>query len=182
MIVAITGTPGTGKTAVSAVLQNKRFRIIDLNKTIIDNSISAGIDKSRNSKIVDVKKLDKYIKNRYTSDDVFFIEGHLSHLLKCVDKVIVFRCHPDELKKRLLKKGWNEEKIDENLEAEILDVILCESLEKHSKDDVFEIDTTKNSVEDVADCVVEIVENDFKPMNKYNTGNIDWSEEILRRF
>ena len=182
MIIAITGTPGVGKTSVSYVLQKDGFEVVDLFKTAVDNGFLIGDDERRGSKIIDVDRLDDYIKENYSGKNIVFGDGHLSHLLKCVDKVIVFRCHPDELKIRLSNKGWKEEKIKENIQAEILDVILCETVDVHPREDVFEIDTTGKSVEVVASSVMEIINNDFKHMKKYNIGNIDWSEEILKDF
>ena len=70
----------------------------------------------------------------------------------------------------------------ENIEAEVLDIILCETVEIHSDEDVFEIDTTDKSVDSVADSIVEIAKNEFKNMKKYNIGSIDWSKEILKDF
>lgn len=182
MIVAITGTPGTGKSSVSTVLKEKGYDVIDLNKVATEKDFVIGIDEKRNSKIVDTDKLNKYIKENYTKKDIVFVESHLSHLLKSVDKVIVLRCHPNKLKKRLIKKGWKTEKIKENIEAEILDIILCEAIDIHPKKNIFEIDTTDKSVDDVVSSVVEIFKNKFKQMKKYNIGYIDWSEEVLKDF
>lgn len=182
MLIAITGTPGVGKTSASYVLQDKGFKNIDLNKVAVEEGFIVGIDKERDSKIIDLDKLNDYVKNQYKTEKVVFLVGHVSHLLKNVDKVIVLRCHPDELRKRLSEKKWVEKKIRENLEAEILDVILCESLEVHSKRNVFEIDTTGLSIDAVASSVIEIVNNDFRHMEKYKIGKIDWSEEILKGF
>jgi len=182
MIVALTGTPGVGKTAVSQILQNKGFDIIDLNKLAVEHNFWLGTDKQRDSKIIDIKQINTYVTEAYKEKDPIIIEGHLSHLLKSVDNVIVLRCHPIKLKQRLLTKGWNTKKIRENIEAEILDVILCEAVDLHAKTNIFEIDTTDKSVNDVASAVVKIIRNKFKNMKKYNIGKIDWSEEILKEF
>ena len=61
MIVAITGTPGTGKTTVGDILKKKGFTVIDLKQEAIDNNFILGLDKERNSKIVDVERLDEHI-------------------------------------------------------------------------------------------------------------------------
>jgi len=95
---------------------------------------------------------------------------------------VILRCFPDELGRRLSSKGWKKGKIRENVEAEILDVILCESLENIGRDDIFEIDTTDLSIKDVGSMFLEIIDNDFKPMKKYKIGKIDWSEEIFKDF
>ena len=182
MIIALTGTPGIGKTTIANILKKKGYEVVGITKISLEKNYFIGFDKSRNSKIVDIEKLNKYIDKNYKNDNIVIIEGHLSHLIKCVNKVIILRCKPDELEKRLLKKGWKKEKIKENIEAEILDVILCEAVEFFSKKDIFEINTTKKSVICIANIINEIIEKGFKNMKKYNIGNIDWSEEILKDF
>jgi len=182
MIVALTGTPGTGKTSVAEVLRSKGFEVIDLNKEAYDNNFLIGKDVKRNSNIVDIDKINNYVYSKYGGKEIVFMEGHLSHLLKNIEKIIVLRCNPKILEKNLLKKGWKKEKIKENIEAETLDVILCETFEIHKERNIFEIDTSDKSVEEISNMIVELVESKFKMMKKYKIGKIDWSEEILKDF
>ena len=181
MIIALTGTPGTGKTSISKVLEKKGFEILNLNQIACEKDFLIGNDIERDSKIVDVEKFDDYIKNNYSRRDII-IEGHLSHLLKNIDKIIVLRCHPDKLSENLTKKGWTKEKIKENLEAEIIDIILCEAAELHPKEQIFEINTTGKSIDFIATSIFELINTKFKNMKKYKIGKIDWSEEILKEF
>ena len=181
MIVALTGTPGTGKTSISKILQENGFEVVDLNKVACEKNFLIGKDEKRDSNIVDIERFDEFVKKNYSGRDII-IEGHLSHLLKSVDKVIILRCHPDELRKNLSMKGWNERKIKENLEAEILDIILCEAAEIHAKKNIFEINVTGKPIDAVAYSIIEIISNKFKNKKKYNIGKIDWSEEILKDF
>ena len=159
MIVALTGTPGTGKTSISKILMKNGYEVIDLNKVACEKGYLIGRDEKRDSEIVDVEGFDEYVKKNYSGKDFVFIEGHLSHLLKSVDKVVVLRCHPDELRKNLSTKRWKEEKIKENLEAETLDIILCEAIELHPKNNIFEIDITGKSAEAIASSIIEIIVN-----------------------
>ena len=182
MIIALTGTPGTGKTSASKILEENNFEVVDLNKIAIEKGFSVGTDRNRDSKIIDIERLNNYIKENYSKKDIVFIEGHLSHLLESVDKTIVLRCHPSELRKRLSYKEWKKEKVNENVEAEMLDIILCETVDIHPEKNIFEIDTTGESAKDVARSVMEITKNGFRHMKKYNIGSIDWSEEILKDF
>ena len=182
MIIALTGTPGTGKTSVSKILQKKGFEVVDLNKVACDKNFLLGIDKKRKSNIMDIKKFDRYVKKNYFKKELIFIEGHLSHLLNNIDKIIILRCHPNKLRNNLYKKGWGKEKIKENIEAEILDVILCESVDIHPKSNVFEIDTTDKSIEDTVKSILDIIKNKFKNKKEYKIGKIDWSEEILKDY
>lgn len=172
MFIAITGTPGTGKTEVCKVLLRKGYKLLNLNKVSNNHKFIVGYDFGRKTNIINIAKLDKFIKTQ-KSRDLVFLEGHFSHLLSA-DVVIVLRCHPKELEKRLKKKRYNPEKIRENLEAEALDVITIESAQRHKK--VYEIDTTKLKPKQTADAIIKIISGEFK---KYEVGNIDWSEEIL---
>jgi len=182
MLIALTGTPGTGKTSISHILHENGFEIVDINKVAAVEDFFIGNDDERDSKIVDVDRLNGYIKEKYKKKGIVFIEGHLSHLLKSAEKVIVLRCHPDELKKRLSQKAWKKGKIKENVEAEILDIILCETVDIHPEKNIIEIDTTKMDISNLATLIIEIIKNKFEHMKKYNIGNIDWSEEILKDF
>lgn len=182
MIIAITGTPGTGKTSVAKKLIRKGYIVLDLNKIACENDFLLGRDEKRKSNIVDIDRLDLFIKKNYINFNIVFVESHLSHLLKCVDKLIILRLEPFQLKKNLKKKGWNEKKIKENLESEILDIILCESVEIHSKDNIAELNVTNKSADEIVLIIIDLVKEGFKNLQKYKLGNIDWSEEILKDF
>jgi len=170
MKIALTGTPGVGKSKVADLLEKMGYKVLRLEK-ITDNFV-IGYDKRRQSKIVDEELMDEYIK-RIREKGLLIIEGHLSHLLS-VDGVILLRCHPNELKKRLRKKRWNEKKIKENLEAEALDIILERALERNEK--IWEIDKTGKSVEEV----VSEIEKILKEMPPSYYGKIDYSNWLMR--
>jgi adenylate kinase len=180
MRVALTGTPGTGKSAVATVLEKHGYTIVRLNELARKNTCIDGIDKKRHSQLVDMDKLDRFIKKNFTTDALVFFEGHIGHLLKTMDKVVILRCHPKQLKKRLMKKKWSTKKIMENVEAEIIDVILCEAVEQHSAKNIFEVDTTRKAIEEVAASIMEIVKKNFQQTKPYTIGQIDWSEEIFK--
>jgi adenylate kinase len=177
MLIALTGTPGTGKTSVSKILIEKGLKVINLNNLAISKNFVSGQDSKRESAIIDTVKLNDYINKNFNANETIIFESHLSHLLKCMDKIIILRCHPKELQKRLEKKMWKKEKILENVEAEILDVILVETTELHKKENIFEIDTTNKTTLQTAEDIKSILKNNIKD---YLIGRIDWSEEVLR--
>lgn len=155
MIIALTGTPGCGKTAVAQQLAEKGFVHIELNRIITRRKLYSGYDKKRKTWIADINKVEKFIKSyakKYGNKRII-IDSHISHLLpaKLVDVVIVLRCSPGVLEKRLEKKHWNKKKIIENKEAEIIGLISWEARKKHKK--VFEIDATNKKPKQIADDV-----------------------------
>jgi len=172
--IAITGTPGTGKTSVCRILK-KRYPVIDLNKLIEDEKLYTGMDKERKTKIVDMDVLVEHVVNLGLENTTIF-EGHLAHYLP-VDIVIVLRASPSELRKRLNKKGFSEAKVKENVEAEALDVILVEAVER--SDNVYEIDTSSKEVEEVVERIIDIIEAPEKYKDMYKPGGVDWSEEVF---
>lgn len=194
MIIAISGTPGTGKTIVCNRLRDgigkhkgtDNYHIIDLNDLIISENLYTGTDDKRGSLIVDMGLLHDAVRSVVDADIerecVTIIEGHLSHLL--ADCVIVLRCAPDQLKQRLFDKGFNERKIQENLEAECLDVILIEAVEQSKL--VYEINTTHKTVEQVGDEIEMIIRaiksGDIEPLSDYQPGMIDFSMDIEYTF
>jgi adenylate kinase len=180
MRVALSGTPGTGKTSVATMLEKQGYSIVHLHTLAKEKHCIAGMDKKRHSQLIDIGKLDTVIKKNYKTPSLVFFEGHVSHLLKTMDKIVILRCHPKQLQERLSEKKWSERKIKENVDAETLDVILCEAVELHSAKNIFEIDTTDKTIKEVTETIKNIVEKNFQPTTPYTLGKIDWSEEILK--
>ncbi len=175
MIVAISGTPGTGKTSVSKVLMNKGYHVIELGDFVRDRRLFSSVDRKRGSLEVDTDDLDKALRSEIPQGTVLLV-GHLSHFLT-VDMIIVLRCRPSVLCERLEARGWSEKKIKENMEAEALDVILIESLD--SNIEVLEIDTTDRDTEGTGEAIEEILRGERQ---KYAVGHVDWSDEVLNWF
>ncbi len=165
-VVAITGTPGTGKTTVANVLRRRGYRILSVNE--LAERLDCIIGEEEGCKVVDVEKLAERVRS-ILPKGLVLLEGHLSHHLN-PDKVIVLRCNPVELKRRLEGKGWPEEKVLENVEAEIVDSILIEAIE--SCDEVYEIDTTEMLPEEVADAIELLIRGEAK--DRFKPGKIDW--------
>jgi adenylate kinase len=180
MIIAITGTPGTGKTTIAKLLKKEYLLdVINIHDFSKEANIIDGFDEKRQSDIINVKKLDEKIKKYTENKSILVLDGHLSHLLTCVSFVILLRCNPLILQNRLKSKQWRKVKIQENIQAEILDIIKIESMNLHSKDNIIEIDTSETSEKDIADLIYMLIKTNFSDKNKFNSNSIDWSEYIL---
>jgi len=182
MFIALTGTPGTGKTSVTKELETKGIQILSLNDLALSHNFIDGVDKKRGSIILDLDKINSYLqKNSNIHSKPTIIEGHASHWLTQPEWIIILRCHPKELQKRLNTKQWKKEKIYENVEAEILDIILCEATEIHPANKLLEIDTTYITIQEVSEIILNLIKTDFSHTKKYGIGKIDWSDEILKK-
>ena len=164
MAIALSGTPGVGKTTVSQILKERGHLILDINEIVEDNDFVEGYDKERDTNIIDIEALNRFVQKNYQKKNII-IEGHLSHLLS-VDFSIILRCDPLVLNERLNAKEWPEKKIKENVGAEILDVIKVEALE--NMDRVYEVNTTSLTPEEAADTIEDILKG------KYEEPHINW--------
>jgi len=179
MIIALSGTPGTGKTTVCGVIRERyrQFHIIDLNRIIIDEKLYTGKDVERDTLEADMDKLKERVKQLIDGappEKDIILEGHLSHFLP-VDVVIVLRANPVALRKRLgARNNYSNAKVKENANAEALDVILVESCQQCEK--VFEIDTTEKDVREVAKSLLLIIEalKRGETPHAFLPGNMNW--------
>ena len=64
------------------------------------------------------------------------------------------------------------------MESEILDIILCECASLYSQDNIFEIDTTGNTIDNLSNTILDLIKNNFKENPIFKIGKIDWSEMI----
>ena len=170
--VALTGTPGTGKTTVSEhVADALEIDVIHLNDAIRAAGLFSERDVERDSLVADLDAVESWLDEpqaRGGNDDGAgdarnrLVESHLAHLLD-VDRAVVLRCHPESLKPRLRERGESEASVAENAESEALDTVLAAAVERHGTGSVWEIDTTDRAPEAVADDVAAAIRGDTEP-------------------
>ena len=175
-LYAISGTPGTGKTSVSAELRSRGYHVVDSNDHIRSKGLLGELDVARDTYEVDLDLLNDSLEEYRSSDEGFLLDSHLSHFMDC-SGIIVMRCNPDILAARLEARGYGPDKVRENVQSEILDIILCEATE--SDIPVYEVDCSACGVSVSADHVEKILNGD---VGNYLPGKTDWSQEMDRWF
>ncbi|MFC1723793.1 adenylate kinase family protein [Nanoarchaeota archaeon] len=143
-IIIITGTPGSGKTTISKKLATLlEYKYLDVNQLIKKKKLSQGYDRKRKCQIIDTKLLNKELVSETKKHSNLIIDSHLSHHLplKHIDLCLITRCNLRLLKQRLKRRDYSKDKIEENLEVEIMEVIPNEVQQK--KYNYFFIDTDK---------------------------------------
>ena len=167
MRVAVTGTPGTGKTT-AVERADTDLDVVHLNAVIEREGFDAGTDDERGSVVADVDALDAWLDGR---DDVL-VESHLAHHFPA-DRVVVLRCHPETLEQRLTERGESRAKAQENAEAEALDVVLSEAVAEHDES-MYEIDTTDRDPDAVARDIEAVVAGEREP----SVGTVDFIDYL----
>jgi len=168
MIIAISGTPGTGKTYIAKKLSKaskSRLEYFDLNKYIKDNRLYDSYDRKAKTFDVDIdvlkhiinptlkyhKSRDKFmdsIVGKTISIDILIkkipksANGIIvdSHLSHYLDNdyCIIVKTDLKKLYNRLKKRDYSKKKIQENIESEIFGICLEEA--KKFKDKVIIIE------------------------------------------
>ncbi len=174
-IIFISGTPCTGKTTIGEKLSQKlNWDLVKINDLAISNNLVLGIDEDKGYKIIDIPALDENLSDIISSSDNLIVEGHLSHLCSGADKVILLRCRPEILEKRLASRNYSDAKIYENLEAEALGVCLAESLDIY-ENNVYELDVSDLSVDDAVSMILDVIDG----KKELTFGEIDFMEWLL---
>ena len=168
MRVAVTGTPGTGKTTAVDRVETD-LDAVHLNDLVREAGLHEGADDERGSLLADLGA----VRGRLDGREGLLVESHLAHHLD-VDRVVVLRCRPDRLRERLLDRGEPEPTAAENAEAEALDIVLSEAVEAHGLDAVYEIDTTDRSPDEVAAEIAAVLDGDRDP----SAGTIDFTDYL----
>lgn len=157
MIVAVTGTPGTGKTTAVKEVSTGLDRV-HLGEYIDQDEFVVEHDASRESEVVDLETL----REQFTDTEDAVIESHLAHYLPA-DRIVVLRCHPTELADRLRNRGAPPESVQENAESEALDLILTAAVKRHGRDSVYEVETTTTPPAAVATAIEEVIDGTRQP-------------------
>lgn len=133
--ILITGTPGNGKTTTSALLQfalgsdYEHIQIGDLVKTF---DLHDGFDEEFNSYLINEDKVLDYLEDRMNLGGAI-VDHHSAAFFpeRWFDLVVCLTCDNSILYSRLEARGYKTNKIQENIECEIMQVVLEETRESY---------------------------------------------------
>lgn len=175
-VILITGTPCVGKTTVAKELATRLDALyVNLTELAKQHNLILGEDKARNTTIINESKMRHKLTEIIDAaeENNIIIDGHYAAAVTPKDKVtrvFVLRRNPIELREFMMKCGFKDQKLWENLASEILDVCLVEALREQEKEKVCEVDVTEKTIEDVVGELLAILDNP----KKCRAGGIDW--------
>lgn len=111
----------------------KSIEYIDITEFIKSNNISNEFDKENNCLIIDINKLNKELTKYINKNDkLYIIDSHMTPYLNISpDLQIIIKKEISILRKTLEERKYSKSKIDENIECEIFEVNLIDSIENY---------------------------------------------------
>ncbi len=171
-IIAITGTPGVGKTTIVELLSDANFTIISVKDLAKQYGCEGDFDEATQSMDIDIHRLAEQFETDSLGDTI--VDGHLSHLLD-VDAIIILRCNPTLLKERLAKRGYSEQKITANVEWEMIAGTWSEIIEFELDQPILELDTTNCEPEELCEVITHWINDGYSQQSTHAI--IDWLAE-----
>ncbi len=169
-VIIVTGSPGAGKSFLIKKLISKLSKLgytaieLSASKKAFEKNLIVAYDVERDTHLIDYEALKNTLKKEVKtcinkSDNIIIIETTDPCILEeFVDLVVVVKCSPNVLRKRLEDRGWPKIKIEENIDSECMNIILNEAIECHGKDKVVAIDLTKiSSVDKHVDFIIRLI-------------------------
>lgn len=139
--IIITGTPGVGKTSHCDILAaNTGLKHLFINQIVKDRGCHDGWDEEYKSWIVDEDKLLDSLEDELPQGG-YIIDWHACDLFpkSWIDLVVVLRTDSTKLYDRLRARNYPEQKLQENLDSEIMEVLLDEARESYDEEIVVEL-------------------------------------------
>ncbi|MFA6328329.1 MAG: AAA family ATPase [Candidatus Micrarchaeia archaeon] len=148
----ITGVPGTGKTTLAhSICKKSGASLLEINELAELLGLYSHTDESDGAKVVKLPALSRELAEAIKSEKKSIVaEGHLGCEMKLpVQKVLVLRCDPKELRQRLSPRSYSPSKLSQNALSEALDYCTVQSEKNFGARKVWEIDTTGKTLAQV---------------------------------
>lgn len=180
----LTGTPGCGKSTTCELLQRRlpEYKYYNISDFAKEHDCYDGFDKERKSHIVDEDKLLDELEP-LLREGKSIVDWHVNDVFpeRLIDLVVVLRCDNSILYDRLNSRKYDDSKIQENLDAEIMGVVLQDAQESYAAEIVVELqsDTTEQmeaNVERVIDWVDLWLKQHKKGVSNELSENLSSSE------
>ncbi|KAF8973888.1 P-loop containing nucleoside triphosphate hydrolase protein [Flammula alnicola] len=154
-VIVLTGTPGTGKSTHASLLANESpvpLKHINVSEWVKERGLYEKYDEEWQTYTL-LDDLEPLI-----AEGGLILDWHTCEAFpeRWADLVVVLRCNHTKLWERLEKRGYPLKKVQENNEAEIMQVVLEEARSSYAPEIVVELES--ESLEQLESNVARIVE------------------------
>ncbi len=172
-VVALTGTPGVGKSTVASWLQARGWGVLSVAELAASHGCLEEVDPKDGAAPIDIQRLDEAWEPPRSGRWV--VDGHLSHFLD-VDAIVVLRCSPSVLSQRLTQRGYGEAKVRANVEWEMTAGHWAELSEFEVDLPLLELDAGANETETLGQRIEAWVEEGMpsEALDAHVSSAIDW--------
>lgn len=140
--IVIAGTPGTGKSTLIEALTScdkwrkdyGHYKVINVSAYAKEHNLIDSFDEELDCDVLDEDKLLKKLKPMMKAGGLL-LEYHSSEMFaqKLVDVVFVTTSNNTQLYDRLKARGYNNHKIEQNVQCEIFQQIYQEAMKAHNE-------------------------------------------------
>ncbi|MHA2272172.1 MAG: adenylate kinase family protein [Candidatus Hodarchaeales archaeon] len=162
MTLYFIGTPGTGKSTIARTVATKlNFEMLEINDLVKERSFFIGYDVFRDSLIIDEPLICNYLTPILEANSQICLCGPILELPpRFFEMIFVLRCNPGILRTRLSARGYDAGKVEENVEAEIMEIVAEEARTIYGDSvPICEIDTSGYSFSKAADAAIRKLES-----------------------
>lgn len=188
--ILITGTPGVGKTEYSQQLAEmttlQHLNISQLIRDAPEGSYDDGYNIEYDCRMLNEDKLCDYLDTVLTTSDNtneestvgssssssklslggYLVDFHSVEFMaeRWYDLIIVLRCNNTLLYDRLLARNYNDKKLQENIECEIMNVVRDETYESYEEE-----------------CIVELQNDTIEQMESNIQRTLQWLVTVVEK-
>jgi len=156
--VLITGTPGTGKTTLAEIVAEKTgLKHFNVGEFVKAHGCHEGYDEEFDTYILDEDKLLDMMEEIVGSEGGYVVDYHTCDLFpeRWIDLVLVLQSDTQVLFDRLTERGYNEKKIQENMQCEIMMVVGESAAESYAEEIVHRVPS--NTTDDMDASAARVV-------------------------
>ena len=170
--ILVTGNPGVGKTSLALLLADeltqktgKEYKVINIGDLIHKKKLYDNWNKEFDVPEFNEDKVIEDLEEQGISNGGFVIDFHSGCFFPedWFTLVVLLRCNNTDLYDRLKLRGYNDKKIMENIECEIMEVTADEVKDSYSSERILELKNEK--VEDMQNNINTIVSTYLSMIN-----------------
>lgn len=177
-VILVLGVAGVGKTVFGRALASLLgLKFIDVPELVERRKLYSGYDVESKAYLVDLRKLSAAIGSELRGGGVLASVYAFKPRGVRVSWAIILRVRPTRLLEILRGRGYPDEKIRENVSAELIDQPLVEAIQKFGRRKIVQLDATDVDLESLARRAAEAIKSrTFRQLDR----KIDWIGELER--